>query len=78
MQPGTGRVLAMAVNRTYSVAANPAGQKNHPNTVNQLVAGGGAIDGYQAGSTFKLFALLAALESGLPLEHRVQRAAPAA
>ncbi|TCB95711.1 penicillin-binding protein [Micromonospora zingiberis] len=67
VQPGTGRVLAMAVNRTYSVAANPPGQKNHPNTVNQLVAGGGTIVGYQAGSTFKLFTMLAALEAGLPL-----------
>ncbi|MBQ1071750.1 penicillin-binding protein [Micromonospora sp. C31] len=67
VQPGTGRVLAMAVNRNYGVAANPAGQKNHPNTVNQLIAGGGAIEGYQAGSTFKLFTMLAALESGLPL-----------
>ncbi|MER7440578.1 transglycosylase domain-containing protein [Micromonospora avicenniae] len=67
VQPGTGRVLAMAVNRVYSVAENPDGQKNHPNTVNQLVAGGGAINGYQGGSTFKLFTMLAALESGLPL-----------
>ncbi|MFJ6198544.1 transglycosylase domain-containing protein [Micromonospora sp. NPDC092111] len=70
VQPGTGRVLALAVNRTYSVAANPAGQRNYPNTVNQLVAGGNGIEGYQAGSTFKLFTLLAALESGLPLETR--------
>ncbi|MEU7957596.1 transglycosylase domain-containing protein [Micromonospora humida] len=68
VQPGTGRVLALAVNRHYSVAPNPAGQRNYPNTVNQLVAGGNGIEGYQAGSTFKLFTLLAALESGLPLE----------
>ncbi|MET8089407.1 transglycosylase domain-containing protein [Micromonospora sp. NPDC005220] len=67
VQPGTGRVLAMSVNRAYSVADNPIGQKNRPNTVNQLVAGGGAIEGYQGGSTFKLFTLLAALEAGLPL-----------
>ncbi|MGC5021651.1 transglycosylase domain-containing protein [Micromonospora sp. DT47] len=70
VQPGTGRVLALAVNRNYSVADNPPGQKNYPNTVNQLVAGGNGIEGYQAGSTFKLFTMLAALESGLPLETR--------
>ncbi|GAA3747974.1 hypothetical protein GCM10022225_34920 [Plantactinospora mayteni] len=67
VQPGTGRVLAMAVNRHYRLDPNPPGQRNHPNTVNQLIAGGGGIDGYQAGSTFKIFTLLAALEEGLPL-----------
>ncbi|MGI5212262.1 transglycosylase domain-containing protein [Plantactinospora sp. CA-290183] len=67
VQPGTGRVLAMSVNRRYSLEANPRGQRNRPNTVNQLIAGGGDIDGYQAGSTFKMFTLLAALEAGMPL-----------
>jgi membrane peptidoglycan carboxypeptidase len=67
VEPGTGRVRVLAVNRHYSLAPNPTGQRNHPNTVNQLIAGGGAIVGYQAGSTFKIFTLLAALEAGLPL-----------
>ncbi len=66
VQPGTGRVLALAVNRHYSLAPNAPG-KHYPNTVDQLVAGGGGIDGYQAGSTFKMFTMLAALSSGMPL-----------
>ncbi|WP_088992974.1 transglycosylase domain-containing protein [Micromonospora echinaurantiaca] len=67
VEPGTGRVLAMAVNRHYSLDANPDGQANHPNTVNPLISGGDSVDGYQAGSTFKLFTMLAALEAGKPL-----------
>ncbi|HCT80530.1 MAG TPA: glycosyl transferase [Micromonosporaceae bacterium] len=56
VQPGTGKVLALAVNRDY-------GQ-----TFDQLIAGGNGLPGYQAGSTFKMFAMLAALEAGLPLD----------
>ncbi|MGW0505345.1 transglycosylase domain-containing protein [Micromonospora sp. NPDC003241] len=67
VEPGTGRVLAMAVNRHYSLAENPDGQANYPNTVNPLISGGPGVTGYQAGSTFKLFTMLAALESGRPL-----------
>ncbi len=67
VQPGSGRVLAMAVNRHYSLAADPDGHNGYPNTVNQLVAGGGDITGYQAGSTFKMFTMLAALQSGMAL-----------
>ncbi|SCG67324.1 transglycosylase domain-containing protein [Micromonospora halophytica] len=59
VEPGTGRILALAVNRQYGVAD---GQ-----TVNPLISGGGSIEGYQAGSTFKLFTMLAALESGRTL-----------
>jgi membrane peptidoglycan carboxypeptidase len=62
VQPGTGRVLALAVNRHYSLAHGAA------NTTNQLVAGGGSVSGYRAGSTFKLFTMLAALEAGYPLD----------
>ncbi|MGV9766336.1 transglycosylase domain-containing protein [Micromonospora tulbaghiae] len=67
VEPGSGRVLAMAVNRHYSLDDNPDGQANHPNTVNPLISGGASVDGYQAGSTFKMFTMLAALEAGKPL-----------
>ncbi|WP_433608381.1 transglycosylase domain-containing protein [Dactylosporangium sp. CA-139114] len=59
--PGSGRILAMAVNRHYSLAPG------RENTVNQLIAGGAGVEGYQAGSTFKMFTMLAALDGGLPL-----------
>jgi membrane peptidoglycan carboxypeptidase len=77
VQPGTGRVLAMAVNRHYSLDPNPAGRK-YPNTVDPLVAGGGGVYGYQSGSTFKLFTMLGALAGGLPLNTRFDAPSPLA
>ncbi|MEU6077484.1 transglycosylase domain-containing protein [Micromonospora sp. NPDC047074] len=76
-EPGTGRVKAMAVNRTYSLDLSENGQSsnpeagpnikaNYPNTVAPLL-GGGTLPGYQAGSTFKMFPMLAALDAGMPL-----------
>ncbi|KXK58723.1 glycosyl transferase [Micromonospora rosaria] len=76
-EPGTGRVKAMAVNRTYSLdlaenppssnpEASPKVKANFPNTVAPLL-GGGDLPGYQAGSTFKMFPMLAALDAGMPL-----------
>ncbi|MEU8297991.1 transglycosylase domain-containing protein [Micromonospora sp. NPDC048909] len=76
-EPGTGRVKAMAVNRTYSLdlsenpqssnpEAGPNIKANYPNTVAPLL-GGGDLPGYQAGSTFKMFPMLAALNSGMTL-----------
>ncbi|WP_189080926.1 transglycosylase domain-containing protein [Mangrovihabitans endophyticus] len=77
IQPGTGWIRAMAVNRSYSLDqsdngkhSDPALRKtqkgNYPNTVNPLL-GGGDMAGYQAGSTFKIFTMLAALDRGMPL-----------
>jgi membrane peptidoglycan carboxypeptidase len=74
IQPGTGRVKAMAVNRVYSMDKSSNGRHtgpadgpgNYPNTVNPLL-GGGDLPGYQAGSTFKMFTMLAALDAGLPM-----------
>ncbi|MEU4560381.1 transglycosylase domain-containing protein [Actinoplanes sp. NPDC023936] len=77
IQPGTGRVLSMAVNRRYSLDQENNGRHsdwrqdrdtkgNYPNTVNPLL-GGGDMAGYQAGSTFKIFTMLAALEAKMPL-----------
>ncbi|MEU8237476.1 transglycosylase domain-containing protein [Actinoplanes missouriensis] len=77
IQPGTGRVLSMAVNRRYSLDQENNGRHsdwrqdrdtkgNYPNTVNPLL-GGGNMAGYQAGSTFKIFTMLAALEAKMPL-----------
>jgi membrane peptidoglycan carboxypeptidase len=74
IEPNTGRILSMAVNRTYSLDQEDNGKHtkhadlrgNYPNTVNPLL-GGGTMAGYQAGSTFKIFTMLAALEDGMPL-----------
>jgi membrane peptidoglycan carboxypeptidase len=59
VQPGTGNVQALAVNRDYGTAENQsvypfATRPSHP-----------------AGSTFKAFTLIAALESGLRLDTTV-------
>jgi membrane peptidoglycan carboxypeptidase len=84
VEPGTGRVRALATNRNYKLddpkkpqngpSSNPAKKKQlgtYPNTTNPLMTGGGDIHGYQAGSTFKIFTLVAALEKGLPLSHTI-------
>jgi membrane peptidoglycan carboxypeptidase len=62
VEPGTGRILSMAVNRHFSLAPGDG------NTVNQLIAGGGGVVGYSAGSTFKMFTMLAALSAGYSLD----------
>ncbi|HEV7896671.1 MAG TPA: transglycosylase domain-containing protein [Planosporangium sp.] len=86
VEPGSGRVLGLATNRTFSndqtnngPNTNPdkRGQKgNYPNTTAPLLTGGGDIFGYQAGSTFKIFTMVAALEKGLTLDYTINATSP--
>lgn len=81
VEPGTGRIQALATNRVYSndqtnngVNTNTAKKKagikgNYPNTTLPLVTGGADVSGYQAGSVFKIFTIAAALENGIPLSY---------
>ncbi|WP_436756887.1 transglycosylase domain-containing protein [Streptosporangium sp. V21-05] len=67
IQPGTGRIRAMAASKRYgSNGGNTANTKNGPDTTYNLAAdmahGGG--QGFQAGSTFKVFTLATALAQG--------------
>jgi membrane peptidoglycan carboxypeptidase len=86
VEPGTGKVRALATNRTFALddpdepengpSTDPAKREQglrgtYPNTTNPLVSGGGDITGYQYGSTFKIFTMLTALEEGLPLAYSI-------
>ena len=59
VEPGTGDIKAMAVNRWFSEQKKPGHTK-----VNLAIGGS---SGMQAGSTFKPFVLAAALQQGIPL-----------
>jgi membrane peptidoglycan carboxypeptidase len=86
VEPGTGRVPALAVNRKYSIDqtangpnTNPAKRHlkgNYPRTTVPLLSGGGDVVGFQAGSTFKVFTLVAALERGVPLSYTINTISP--
>ncbi|WP_051393645.1 transglycosylase domain-containing protein [Glycomyces arizonensis] len=74
--PGTGHVRSMAVNRVYSLDQSGNGPRtdgeegpsNYPNTTIPLLSGNDEVSGFPAGSTFKMFTMLAALEQGWPLK----------
>jgi membrane peptidoglycan carboxypeptidase len=87
VEPGTGKVRLLAANRKFKLD-NPDHPQNrlssdprkraqgirgtYPNTTNPLLSGGGDITGYQAGSVFKLFTVVAALEKGYPLGYTIK------
>ncbi len=86
VQPGTGQVQALAANRKYKLD-DPSDPKNplssnpeladqgvratYPYTTNPIITGGTGLPGYQAGSVFKMFTMVAALEKGMGLDHSI-------
>ena len=67
VEPGTGHVLAMSVNRRFGYDANDPAQES----VNlNLVASQGA------GSTYKVFVAAAALERGIPAWNTITTSDP--
>ncbi|MGL4745384.1 MAG: transglycosylase domain-containing protein [Dermatophilaceae bacterium] len=63
IEPGTGKVLAMAQATDFTT---------YQTNLNVDQVYGGGPNGYQIGSTAKIFALVEALERGMPLESRLQ------
>ena len=67
LQPGTGDVRAIAVNRTYG---SGPGQDDIDYAVNLQY--GGDRPGVQTGSSSKIFTLITALKQGLPFGHTIK------
>ncbi|WP_430782138.1 transglycosylase domain-containing protein [Actinoplanes sp. G11-F43] len=83
VEPNTGAVRALATNRKFKIdnaddpqnklSSNPAQaaegiRGTFPNTTNPIITGSTGVPGYQAGSVFKMFTMVAALEAGMGLD----------
>ena len=72
IQPGTGAVRAIAINRKYG---NGPGENSIDYAVDAPY--GGDVNGVQTGSSSKLFTLITALKAGLPFGHTIKVVSPA-
>jgi membrane peptidoglycan carboxypeptidase len=68
VQPGTGKVRALAVSTPYGLNAKK-GENSIDYAVDEKYGGS---PGFHAGSTFKLFVLTAALKEGIPLSTSIK------
>jgi membrane peptidoglycan carboxypeptidase len=68
VQPGTGKVRALAVSQKYGNDIKK-GENSFDYAVDRKYGGS---HGFQAGSTFKLFVLTAALKQGIPLSTAIK------
>jgi membrane peptidoglycan carboxypeptidase len=73
IQPGTGLIIAMAQSRPV-MGSNTKKGYTYWNLAADPAMGG--IQGYQAGSTFKLFTLAAALEKGIAINKKFNAKSP--
>lgn len=86
IEPGTGLVRTMAVNRNFRrpagagptasptvdpAAQRPAPRPTGPDLVDPLISGEPDTPGASAGAPFMMFTLAAALDSGLTLDHAI-------